>query len=185
MNTGLIVSRYAAALLCYATDTGAEHDVYRMMKRLSEYFAEIPGLETTFCDRMAPESKRKNMFLSLFRGYPQHSLQVLSGFLDLLTRHRRENIIRSVSLQYLDKYRKEQGLTYGVLTTVLPVDEKTADKIKKVLDPEHPDKVELELKQDKQLIGGFSLRVGMKVWDASLAGRMREVRKAFGINDKQ
>ncbi|MFA5301118.1 MAG: ATP synthase F1 subunit delta [Bacteroidales bacterium] len=185
MNTGLIVSRYAAALLCYATDTGAEHDVYRMMKRLSEYFTEVPDLEKMFCDRMVPASKRKDMFLSLFRTNSPHSIKVLSGFLNLLIQHRREYVIRSVSLQYLDKYRKEQGLTYGVLTTVVPVDEKTVEKIKKVLDPEHPQKVELELKQDKQLIGGFSLRVGMKVWDASLAGRMREVRKAFGINDKQ
>lgn len=185
MNTGLIVSRYAAALLCYANDNGAEHDMYRMMKRLSEYFSEIPDLEKTFCDRMVPAGKRKDMFLNLFRDYSERARDVLSGFLDLLIRHRRENVIRSVSLQYLDKYRKEQGLTYGVLTTVIPVNEQTAEKIKKVLDPEHPDKVELELKQDKQLIGGFSLRVGMKVWDASLAGRMRDIRKAFGINDKQ
>ncbi|MFA5443884.1 MAG: ATP synthase F1 subunit delta [Bacteroidales bacterium] len=185
MNTGPIVSRYAAALLCYATDTGAEHDVYRMMKRLSEYFAEVPDLEKTFCDRMVPAGKRKDMFLNLFRDHSRHSLQVLSGFLDLLIRHQREHVIRWVSLQYLDKYRREHGITSGVLTTVVPVDEKTAEKIKKVLDPEHPQKVELDLKQDKQLIGGFSLRVGMKVWDASLAGRMREVRKAFGINDKQ
>ncbi|HOO43235.1 MAG TPA: ATP synthase F1 subunit delta [Bacteroidales bacterium] len=185
MNTGPIVSRYAAALLCYASDTGADHDVYCMMKRLSEYFTEVPHLEKTFCDGMVPARKRKDMFLDLFRDYSPHSLQVLSGFLDLLIRHQREHVIRWVCLQYLDKYRQEQGITSGVLTTVVPVDEITAEKIKEILDPEHPQKVELELKQDKQLIGGFLLRVGMKVWDASLAGRIREVRKAFGITDKQ
>jgi len=82
MNTGPIVSRYAAALLCYASDTGADHDVYCMMKRLSEYFTEVPHLEKTFCDGMVPARKRKDMFLDLFRDYSPHSLQVLSGFLD-------------------------------------------------------------------------------------------------------
>ncbi len=185
MNTGLIVSRYAAALLRFASDRRSEQEVYRMMKRLWEYFKEVPDLEKTFCNRMIDPENRKKMFLDLFRAHPRNAFEVLSAFLDLLVRHKRENILSSVCLQYMDKYRKEKGITYGILTTVVPVDNKTAENIKKVLDPEHPQKVELELKQDKQLIGGFSLWVGMKVWDASLAGRMREVRKAFGINGKQ
>ena len=39
------------------------------------------------------------------------------------------------------------------------------------------------MKQDARLLGGFSLRVGMDVWDASLAARMRKVRKAYGLTD--
>jgi len=70
-----------------------------------------------------------------------------------------------------------------VLTTVAPIDNLTAEKLKSSLDPVNPQKVELELKQDPGLIGGFSLRVGMKVWDASLLARLREVRKAYGLKD--
>ncbi|HPJ82861.1 MAG: F0F1 ATP synthase subunit delta [Bacteroidales bacterium] len=183
MNTGVIASRYAAALLQYATSCGADRDLYDMMKRISACFSEIPDLERSFCNRIISNEDRKALFLDLFPGAPEKSLKVLSVFLDLLLRQRREYIVRSVSLGYVDKYRLQQGITYSVLTTVVPVDDSTAERIKSFLDPVNPQKVELELKQDAGLIGGFSLRVGMKVWDASLLARLREVRKAYGLKD--
>ena len=183
MNTGVIASRYATTLLRYATSCMTECDLYDMMKRISACFAEIPDLEKTFSNRMLSAEERKALFLDLFPGAPEKPLKVLSDFLDLLIRQRRENIIRSVSLLYLDKYRLQEGITYGVLTTVAPIDNLTAEKLKSSLDPVNPQKVELELKQDPGLIGGFSLRVGMKVWDASLLARLREVRKAYGLKD--
>lgn len=183
MNTGVIASRYAAALLQYATSCSTDRYLYDMMKRISACFSEIPDLEKTFCNRMISIEDRKALFLSLFSGAPEKPLKVLSDFLDLLTRQRRENIIRSVSLGYVDKYRQQEGITYSVLTTVVPVDDLTAEKIKSFLDPVNPQKVELELVQDTRLIGGFSLRVGMKVWDASLLARLRLVRKAYGFKD--
>ncbi len=155
MNTGIIATRYAAALLQYATSCRTEHDLYGMMKRISACFTDFQDLEKTFCNRIIPADDRKALFL----------------------------IIRSVSLGYIDKYRRQQGITHSVLTTVVAVDDLTAEKIKSFLDPVNPQKVELELKQDDRLIGGFSLRVGMKVWDASLLGRLRQVRKAYGLKD--
>lgn len=183
MNTGILASRYAAALLLYASDHGADKDLYYMMNRMSAFFSGIPDLEKTFCNRMIPCQKRKALFLEMFPEYPPLSVGVLSDFLDLLMYQRRENLIRSVSLQYVDKYRTKQGITYAVFTTVVSIDDSTADRIKKVLNPANPVKVELELKQDTRLIGGFSLQVGMNVWDASLAARIREVKKAFGLKD--
>lgn len=183
MNTGLIAARYASALIMYASDHRAGHDLYLMMKRISGFFTLEAELEKTFCNRMISREKRKELFLDMFPNYPRESLQVLSGFLDLLIQQRREHIIRYACLQYIHLYRKKHGITYGVLTTVVPVDEGTADRIKKLLEPVHPENVELEMKQDARLLGGFSLRVGMDVWDASLAARMRKVRKAYGLTD--
>lgn len=183
MNTGIIATRYAAALLQYATSCRTEHDLYGMMKRISACFTDFQDLEKTFCNRIIPADDRKALFLNLFPGAPEKPLRVLSDFLDLLIRKRREHIIRSVSLGYIDKYRRQQGITHSVLTTVVAVDDLTAEKIKSFLDPVNPQKVELELKQDDRLIGGFSLRVGMKVWDASLLARLRLVRKAYGFKD--
>lgn len=183
MNTGLLASRYAAALLLYASNRGADKDLYYMMSRMSVFFSEIPDLEITFCDRIIPPQKRKMLFLEMFPGYPPLSVGVLSDFLDLLMRQKRETLLRSVSLQYVDKYRIKQGITHAVLTTVVPIDDSTADRVRKALNPADPLKVELELKQDASLRGGFLLQVGMNVWDVSLVTRIREVKKAFGLKD--
>jgi F0F1-type ATP synthase delta subunit len=68
-----------------------------------------------------------------------------------------------------------------VLTTTFPPDEELLVKVKKALQPDSPEKVELEWKEDKDLIGGFTLSVGMKEWDASLKTRLHQVKKSYGL----
>ncbi|HQB23634.1 MAG TPA: F0F1 ATP synthase subunit delta, partial [Bacteroidales bacterium] len=43
--------------------------------------------------------------------------------------------------------------------------------------------VQLEWKEDPDLIGGFTLTLGMNEWDASLRTRLREVGKSYGLKE--
>ncbi|MDY0174458.1 MAG: ATP synthase F1 subunit delta [Bacteroidales bacterium] len=181
MNEGLIAGRYAQALLQYATEHKADTDLYGMMKVLADCYTALPNLQDFFGNRTIEVEKRKALFTNLFPEYAPHSIHVLSDFLDLLIRQKREHIMQSVALQYVEKYREHNGILYGVLTTTFPPDEELLVKVKKALQPDSPEKVELEWKEDKDLIGGFTLSVGMKEWDASLKTRLHQVKKSYGL----
>ncbi|HKM31045.1 MAG: ATP synthase F1 subunit delta [Bacteroidales bacterium] len=183
MNEGLIASRYAGALLQYAIEHHADTDLYHMMKQVADCYLNVPDLGRTFGNWTLDTEKRKALFLDLFPGYNPQSLDVLSNFLDLLIRQRRENAMHSVSLQYADKYRDRHGIIYGVFTTTLPPDDGLLEKIRNLLNPGNPEKVELEWKEDPDLIGGFTLTLGMNEWDASLRTRLREVGKSYGLKE--
>ncbi len=179
----MIASRYAGALLQYAIEHQADTDLYHMMKQVADCYLTVPDLERTFGNRTLDAEKRKALFLDLFPDYNAQSLDVLSKFLDLLISQKREKAMHSVSLQYADKYRDRHGILYGVFTTPLPRDSGMLEKIRKLLNPASPEKVELEWKEDPDLIGGFTLTLGMNEWDASLRTRLREVGKSYGLKE--
>ncbi|MFY9115533.1 MAG: ATP synthase F1 subunit delta [Bacteroidales bacterium] len=183
MNEGLIAGRYAQALLQYAAEREADTDLYRMMKKVGDCYTALPHLNDYFGNSTLEAAQRKALFTNLFPDYATHSLQVLSDFLDLLIRQKREHLMQSVAMQYVEKYRIQNGILHGELTVTFPPDEALLEKIKKALQPESPEKVELEWKEDKDLIGGFKLSVGMKEWDASLKARLQQVRKSYGLTE--
>ncbi|NLA15961.1 MAG: hypothetical protein GX877_05420 [Bacteroidales bacterium] len=183
MNRGLIASRYANALLQYATGCKADFHLYRMMKQVDDCYWAIPDLEIAFSNRTLLKEQRKALFLDLFPEYHSDALHVLSGFLDLLIRHKRESLMHSVAMQYVEKYRNLHGILYGVLTTVVPPGEELMGKIKKALKPDQPENVELDWKSDPGLIGGVTLTLGMNEWDASIRTRLKELRASYGLKE--
>jgi F-type H+-transporting ATPase subunit delta len=80
----------------------------------------------------------------------------------------------------LELYREQNSIALATLTSAEPLTEEQqaslTEKVKQVAGTEH---VEIDLQVDPALIGGFVLRVGSKVIDASLAGQVRRLGLAL------
>ena len=59
--------------------------------------------------------------------------------------------------------------------------EQIAGRLKQLIAGDGARDVELEVRQDPAIIGGFTLEVDMNILDASVAARLKRVRKALGI----
>lgn len=185
MNTGIVAVRYAKALLGFAQDKGVDGDVYACMKILAHCYTQLPTLALAVSNAMLPSAQRRDVLLQASACLPHQTRtevrEVLSRFFDLVLAQHREDLMRSIALQYVTCYREANHVIHGVLTTATEVDEATVGRVKKWIEKRENKTLELDLQEDPSLIGGFSLEVNMNVIDLSVAAQLRHIRKVFGI----
>ena len=77
-------------------------------------------------------------------------------------------------------YREQRNIALATVTSASSLnDEQQADLLEKIQSVAGTDNLELNLKVDPELIGGFVVSVGSKVIDASLSGQVRRLGLAL------
>lgn len=176
MDVGIISMRYAKALLEYAKEKKVEDKIYKEMQTLSQSFALIPELRFTL-DNPVLRQKEK---LSLIRNAAGGNVcEEFERFIELLLHARREKHLQSMSLMYIDLYRKLRNITIGKLITAYPVDKLTEDRMKRMVIKKTHGDVEFQTKVEPTIEGGFIFEVDTYRLDASVATQFRRVKQQF------
>ena len=156
MNTGIISSRYATALLRYTQETGGGERVCAQVQRLLEHPEEKPA-------RLEPELER---------------------FVRLLVKNGRLEDVRFIFRSFLTMYYRSRGILVARLTTVVPARELEA-KLRTMLEKKFGSKVLVESRVDPDLVGGFTLEVGDYLLDASVRRQIETIRRQFVIQNNR
>lgn len=156
MNTGVVSSRYAKALLLRAQELGCSDKVCTQIKAMLADPEHIPSpLEPA-----------------------------LEEFIAFLVKKGRKDCIKSVFLSYVDLYCAEAGVRYASLTTVVESPE-LEEKLHALLEKQTGCKVFMETSVDPELLGGFVLEVGGYMLDASVRRQIEMVRRQFIISNNR
>ena len=156
MNTGIIASRYAAALLRYTEETGGGERVYAQVRRLLDHPEQNPG-------PLEPELER---------------------FGRLLVDNGRVEDVRLIFRSFLSMYCRARGIVPVRLTTVVP-SEALERKLRGVLEQQFGGEILIETRTDPALIGGFTLEVGDYLLDASVRRQIAAIRRQFVIQNNR
>lgn len=179
MNTGIVATRYAKALLAFAQEHAQGQAVYEAMKTLAYHYAHLPALRQSVGNKQFTEEQRCALLLQACITPPQNKApDCLGRFFTLVLQQDRQELIQSMALQYVYLYRRSHGIVYGVLTTATAVDEDTVDRIAQLIKQDQG-AVELEVRCDAALLGGFVLETDMKVLDASVATQLKKLRRSL------
>jgi F-type H+-transporting ATPase subunit delta len=102
------------------------------------------------------------------------------NLLKLLADRHRIGYLNSVLERLLELYREQRNIALATVTSATSLTEDQQEKIlKTVQSVAGTDNLELDLKVDPNLIGGFIINVGSKVIDASLSGQVRRLGLAL------
>lgn len=182
MDIGVISTRYAKALLAYATENGVEDKVYQEMLTFAKSFLEIPSLRQAIDNPILPLKEK----ISLVCNAAGTSVtEEYVRFVKLLFRERREKFFYFISLVFADLYRVKKNITVGRLTTALPVDEATEQRMKRMVRRVTLGPVEFETRIDPQIGGGFIFDVDTYRVDGSIATQFKRVKKQFIEKNKR
>lgn len=97
----------------------------------------------------------------------------VSSFLKVICRNDDAECLEEAFLYYDQQMRKKNKILAGTLTYVTKPQEAQISRIREYLKKEYQaEDVILELKEDASLIGGFILKVGDRVMDRSLKGKL-------------
>ncbi|HBK32278.1 MAG TPA: ATP synthase F1 subunit delta [Porphyromonadaceae bacterium] len=173
MNTGLISTRYATALLDYAIERGEQDKVYEAVKMLSQMFWEVPRFGEALHNPILSPAEKKKLILTASGGEVS---EAWDRFIDLLLENNRIEKLHYIALRFQDLYRDKNHILSATLTTAVDTDKSVYERLKSIIAKQTGGTVEMTQAVDPSIVGGFILQIGDNRWDASVASQLRRIK---------
>ncbi len=170
----LVIKRYATALFDVATTENKieqyEEEVSVILKALEDapdFMAVLNNQKVTLQDKVALV---ENVLGDKVDGS-------IVGLLVLLVKKNRQSFLVQVLEAFLEMTKKKAGVIKATVTSTIQLTESQVEAIKVKLEANTNSKIELETIIDTSIIAGLIIRVGDKVVDASIQGKMQTLKK--------
>ena len=175
LNT--ITTPYAEAFLQVAESRKEVDEVIDQSKSILELWNKCPEFSDAMASPVLEAKEKKAVLEKLF------AKEVTPSFLNLLkllADRQRIGFLNSVLERLLEIYREQRNIALATITSASALNEdQQNDLVKKVQSIAGTNNLEIDLKVDPELIGGFVVNVGSKVIDASIAGQVRRLGLAL------
>ena len=156
MNTGIISSRYAMALLRLVDETGNGEAVYGQVVQILKNPDSMPR-------ELEPE---------------------LSDLVSVLVKNKRLEDVKLVLHRFTELYNSSRGRRLVTLRTAVPAPE-LQRRVKDLLQERFGGEIVLDAEVDPDLIGGFKLTIDDKLLDASVSHQLEEIRRQLKEKNKR
>ncbi len=176
--TGNIVSkRYAQALFSLGQKQGEKQllDLGQDLKQLAEIIRSSDKFITFFYNPVFTAEEKKLVLNELFK---QNAVsQTVKNFCFLLADKNRLSCLLEVQNFFSELLDTFQGIVAGTLTSAVPLSEALQGDIQNTLKDKAKKEVRLAFSVDKGLIGGFKLKIGDEVMDASIKTQLEILKE--------
>jgi F-type H+-transporting ATPase subunit delta len=178
MRTDLakVAAPYAEAIMQLAGESSADKTVLDNLKAVNQVIGATSELEVVLRHPSVNAQEKKQLVISIFGG-KVHELTL--RLLEMLTDRRRLELLPYIEREATNLWRKKQNIVAGTLVYAEKPDAQTLQQIKEKLQKQLGKTLELSEKEDKSLIGGYTLQLGDQVIDGSLKGRLQQIEKAL------
>lgn len=198
MNTGIIATRYATALLKLVEETGSGELVAAQVQVIEKALDEVPDFQRAVDDPAVAAVQK----ISLFESSLKDSMaQELHKFLELLIRNGRIGDVRLVLTTFVTEYYRSRHIKRARLVVAdpalldpeptpsdpVPVEGSLRQAQRLTLESRLQDLIEkqtgcrliLKTEVNPSLIGGFVFEVEDTVLDASVSRQLDFIRRQF------
>ena len=174
MNDGLIPKRYAKALYKLAKENGDTQEIYEQLKPISQGLKGLDQVKRVLLNPYIPNEEKGKVMMELVGAKPGSSLD---KFILLVIRNNRAELLRKIALSYVNLYREEHNIAKVEITTAAKLPQEKIDDIVGIVKQRLGD-FTLEIAQyiDPDLIGGFTVKVGDVLLDASVKNELNQMR---------
>lgn len=99
--------------------------------------------------------------------------------LEVLVRHHRINDIDAIIEALAAYVNAALGVAVAEVRSAKPLGADEIQQLAETLSKKVGKKVELDIKTDPKLLGGFVVRIGSEIWDASVVGKINKFRESL------
>lgn len=172
-----IATRYAKSILDLGIEQNTLEDIYNDMATLKEAMSNR-DFKLFVKSPIIKSSKKITVFKAIFGDSLSKTTNM---FFDLLAKKGREAELPQIATSFVQQYKKYKKVSEIKLTTATPLSESALNSIKAaLLQSEATDQeVEITTAVNPDLIGGFVVEMEDKLYDASIAHKLRSVKKQF------
>ncbi|NEN24543.1 ATP synthase F1 subunit delta [Cryomorpha ignava] len=177
-----VAIRYAKSLLDFALERKELEAVAADMALISQTCSNSKDLRQMLKSPIIKPEKKLTVIKEIFGG---EIGSVTLNFLGVIAGKKRENILPEIANAFTTVYRKHLGIVSAEITSAVALSDNEREKAIAVVQGMGTGKVKLIEKIDKNIIGGFIIRVDDKQYDASVASRITALKRTFSKNHLQ
>ncbi len=174
MNESKISVRYAKAVYQLSKDENKQDAVKDDMVTIIACLKESGEFRDFLHSPVIKESIKSKILKSIFKG---KVTDLIMSLFDLLVKNRREAYLLFIAYNYLTFYKEDLGIKEAVLTTAVPIDKQFKENILKYLSKKLKTKIDMADTVDKNIIGGFKLKIEDQQVDATIATQLNKIEK--------
>ena len=178
MNDSKISVRYSRALFESALEKKLLEKVYDDMKFISG-ICIIPEMKELLESPIIRPSKKTDILRKVLE---KNVEKITMSLISLVVKNGRETFLPGIARAFIFETKNYKGITESVLTTAVKVDDKIKKQVIDLVSDIFKTKVELREVIDKNIIGGFILRVEDNYIDASVKNKLRKIEKELKGN---
>jgi F-type H+-transporting ATPase subunit delta len=164
---------YADALFEVAKEKDALDEIHDQLDEFADSLNESRDMRTFFFSPYFSSADKREAI----RGAISGANEELMNFLELLAEKHRMPAIFRIRDRFDELWAEARKRLEVRLTSAVELDKKVADQVRKEVERQTDREVDLETEVDPDILGGLVLRVGNRVVDASLRGKLEKLRK--------
>ncbi|MFS4427944.1 ATP synthase F1 subunit delta [Chryseobacterium sp. GVT01B] len=179
MLTSKVAKRYAQGLLDFTNESGQTATVFSEMKDVVKIMKESADLNKFFMTPYIDSKKKIEVANEIFKGLSVSSQNLIR----LVIKHGRENQLKNIAQEFINKVEDLSGIQRVTLTTATPLSKENLDQILRSTNLVNADSnFDLKVNVKPEILGGYVLRVGDQQVDASVKTKLNQVKKDFQLN---
>lgn len=175
MNLNRAAKRYAKALLTFAIERGELEDVHNDILLIKKLAADNKELTQMMRSAVIQEEKKVAVYKKAFEG---RISPVTLNFWILLAKNGRSAFIPDILDAFITQYKEHHRIVPVNISTANKMDENLKSNLIAYLEKLSPgSKIEVHETINKDLIGGFIFRTSTHQIDASVANRLKDLKR--------
>jgi F-type H+-transporting ATPase subunit delta len=164
---------YARSLFQVAVEHDVLDTIHDQLGIWADALNENRDLQVFFFSPRFTSAEKKDAIRKIIDGGDERFL----NFLELLAERHRLPVTFRIRRDFDELWREEHKMLPVELTTAIELDEPVIKSIGDRIQDRTGRQIEMTSKVDPDIIGGLVLRVGNKVLDASVHGRLERLRR--------
>jgi F-type H+-transporting ATPase subunit delta len=174
MNKEVVAKRYALALFQIAKEKQLLDQLEEEIRVVQQVFAENKELVSLLKHPKLAVQKKKALLQETFASL---STPLLNTLMILLDRHRIE-IVPELASEFIGLANEERGVAEATVYSVRPLTEDEKQALSEAF-AKKIGKVTLRITNvvDTSLIGGVKLRIGHRIYDGSVSGKLERLQR--------
>jgi len=170
--------RYAKALFELARESGQADSLRAELETIQDMLNKIPALAVFMHNYMLPSAVRLRTLTELFSG---KVAPLTFRFIMFTDKKKRSGIFSQICGEFIELHDRMKGIVKGRITSPFELNKPDLEAVTGFAQTKTRGWLSLSLVVDPGLLGGFRLRLGDIVYDASTAAQM-EILKEKMIN---
>jgi F-type H+-transporting ATPase subunit delta len=179
MNDSKVARRYAQSLLGLAIERNIAGDINNDMLLIANTCRENRELVLLLKNPIIHTDKKDAIIRAIFGSKVN---AVTNSFMEIITRKGRESYLQDIAGTFVSIYKDLQGIKTAYVTTAVTMDNALRTEVMNIVKRAKGDNAELVEQVDKDIIGGFILRIGDVQYDASVSKKLSSLKNEFDDN---
>lgn len=164
---------YARSLFEVGKENDILDDLKEQLSVWADALSENRDLQTFFFSPRFSSAEKKDAIRRIIDGADERFL----NFLELLAERHRLPVSFRIRRDFNELWREERKLLSVEVTSAVELEQSVVSSIGERIQDRTGRQIELTSKVDPDIIGGLVLRVGNKIADASVRGRLTRLRR--------